>query len=54
LMSVIHTAARNGVNVFDYLNTLQIHAREVAESPEEWLPWTYRYTLESQTWRQAA
>jgi transposase len=54
LMSVIHTAARNSVNVFDYLNTLQIHANEVAESPEEWLPWTYRYTLESQTWRQAA
>lgn len=54
LMSVIHTAARNGVNVFHYLNTLQIHAKSVAESPEEWLPWTYQHTLDALTWRKAA
>jgi transposase len=53
LMSVIHTAARNGSNVFDYLNTLQRYASDVIASPEEWLPWTYRYTLESLLWRQA-
>lgn len=53
-MSVIHTAARNGVNVFHYLNALQTYADEVAQSPEEWLPWTYEYTLKSQTWCQAA
>lgn len=54
LMSVIHTAARDGANPFDYLNTLQLYADEVIKSPEEWLPWTYQHTLKSRTWRQAA
>ena len=43
LMSVIHTAARNGVNPFDYLNTLQVHARDIAEDPALWLPWHYQH-----------
>ena len=45
LMSVIHTAARNGVNIFDYLNTLQRHAESVRAGPEHWLPWNYKETL---------
>jgi transposase len=54
MMSVIHTAARGGANVFDYLNTLQRYAADVITSPEEWLPWTYQHTLKSRTWREAA
>jgi transposase len=54
MMSVIHTAARNGANVVDYLNMLQRYADEVIASPEEWLPWTYQSTLKSRTWREAA
>jgi transposase len=54
LTSVIHTAARNGVNVVDYLNTLQCYAGDVIASPEEWLPWTYQATVKSRTWREAA
>jgi len=45
LMSVIHTAARNGVNPFDYLNALQEHAADVAVQPEAWLPWNYQHRL---------
>lgn len=44
-MSVIHTAARAGVNVLDYLNVLQVHATLVKASPASWLPWTYQTTL---------
>ncbi len=45
LMSVIHTAARNDINPFDYLNELQIHASDVKETPEAWLPWNYQQRL---------
>lgn len=46
LMSLIHTAARNGFNIFEYLNALQKHADAVALSPESWVPWHYQETLE--------
>lgn len=46
LMSVIHTAARHGVNVFHYLNSLQEHASQIAAQPELWLPWHYENTLQ--------
>jgi transposase len=45
-MSFIHTAELCGANPFDYLTELQRHARELAASPGEWLPWNYRQTLE--------
>jgi hypothetical protein len=45
LMSVIHTAARAGVNVLEYLNALQTHAERVKQSPTSWLPWNYAQTL---------
>jgi transposase len=45
LMSVIHTAAKNHINIFDYLNTLQRHKGRVKEAPADWLPWNYQQTL---------
>jgi len=45
-MSLIHTCALNGVNSFDYLVELMRHAREVAASPREWMPWCYRAAIE--------
>lgn len=42
MMSVIHTAARNQINVMDYLNALQHHAEAVVREPEAWLPWNYQ------------
>ena len=47
LMSLIHTAARCGVNSVHYLNTLQTYSEHVATSPELWLPWHYERTLQS-------
>ena len=44
-MTLIHTCELNGINAFDYLTELQRHAAELAASPGEWLPWTYRETL---------
>lgn len=44
-MTLIHTCQLHGVNAFDYLTQLQKHAREVAASPHEWMPWNYRDTL---------
>jgi hypothetical protein len=44
-MSLIYTCELNGVNAFDYLNQLQLHAAEVAEHPERWMPWNYRQAL---------
>ncbi len=42
LMSLIHTAVMNKINVVDYLNTLQRHAEAVVREPEAWMPWNYR------------
>jgi transposase len=44
-MSLIHTCQLSGVNSFDYLTELQRHARDLAVSPAEWMPWNYRETL---------
>ncbi len=54
LMSVIHTAARNGINPFDYLNALQEHAADVAKQPEVWLPWNYQHRLSQLGYEMAA
>jgi len=45
-MSLIHTCELGGVNPFDYLTELDRHAGRAAVSPQDWLPWNYRETLE--------
>jgi hypothetical protein len=40
-MSLIHTCELNGVDAFDYLVQVQIHAKEVQAHPEQWMPWNY-------------
>jgi len=44
-MSLIYTCELNDVNALDYLNQLQLHAADVAEHPDRWLPWNYRDNL---------
>ena len=44
-MSIIHTCYLNGVNAFDYLTALEEHANQLAENPEQWMPWTYQEQL---------
>ena len=44
-MSLIHSCALNGVNSFDYLVELLRRPREIAASPQDWMPWNYRETL---------
>ena len=44
-MSLIHTCQLAGVNSFEYLTELQRHAAELATSPSDWMPWSYRETL---------
>ncbi len=46
-MSLIHTTELAGANPFDYLVELQKHADEVKSDPQQWMPWSYRATLES-------
>jgi len=41
-MSLIHTCQLCGANSFDYLIELQRHAKELATSPAEWMPWNYQ------------
>ena len=41
LMSIIQTAKRAGINVFEYLTDLQRHRKEVVANPTAWLPWHY-------------
>jgi hypothetical protein len=47
LSSVIATASKAGVNVLEYLVTLQQHRGEVMRCPDQWLPWNYRANLVS-------
>jgi hypothetical protein len=46
-MSLIHTAELNGVDPFAYLVALQRHHEDVAESPDDWMPWNYKATVAS-------
>jgi hypothetical protein len=45
-MSFIHTCELQGANPFDYLTEMQRYAGELPRSPQEWMPWNYRETLE--------
>jgi transposase len=54
LMSLIHTAVKNKINAFNYLNALQMHAKAVAISPQHFLPWNYQATLGAMQHHQAA
>lgn len=46
-MSLIQTCQMNKVDPFDYLTKVQLNAAAAKEKPAEWLPWTYRATLEA-------
>ena len=44
-MSLIHTCELCGANAFDYLTELDRHAEDLSSNPGNWMPWTYRQTL---------
>ena len=44
-MSIIQTARLAKINIFDYLKKLQLHASNVLQEPEKWLPWNYQKTI---------
>ncbi len=46
-MSLIHTCSLAGTNPIDYFTALQENAAEIAEAPENWLPWNYTAALQS-------
>lgn len=54
VMSLIHTAVKNGINAFDYLTALQQHAKALSLSPQDFLPWNYQATLRGNLQNQAA
>jgi len=39
-------SALGGANPFDYLTELDRHAEELSASPQDWMPWNYRQTLD--------
>lgn len=47
MMSLIHTAAQNDVNIFHYLTALSENAASVEACPEQWLPWNYHCARET-------
>lgn len=47
LMSLIHTCALCGANPFDYLTELDCHAGQLSATPQNWMPWNYRETIDS-------
>ena len=44
-MSLIQTCGMVGENPFDYLLALHRNPSQVAENPENWLPWNFRQTI---------
>ena len=44
-MSLIHTCRQCGASPMDYLVQLQEHTAEVAQHPEQWMPWNYEEQL---------
>ena len=53
-MTLIYTAQLHGENPFEYLTALMRHARDVAQTPADWLPWTFRKTLQRIAERHAS
>ena len=47
-MSLIQTCRSNDINPWDYLTEIQRHHEAAKEAPHEWMPWTYRATLEKE------
>ena len=45
-MSLIHTCELCGASPFDYLTALDRHADRAGANPRDWMPWSYRKTLE--------
>jgi len=41
ITSCIATAMQADINVFDYLNAIQLHRVAVKANPDNWLPWNY-------------
>lgn len=54
LMSLIHTAMKNGINAFHYLNALQDYVEFIPSNPEGFLPWHYEKTIAMMRQDQAA
>ena len=48
LTSIIHTSVMAGENPVDYLIALQKNKKALFKSPKDWLPWTYKDTLNNQ------
>jgi transposase len=48
-MTLIHTAELAGANTFEYLVALLQHPDEIAQNPDEWMPWNYQATLAALT-----
>lgn len=45
-MSMIHSAELNGIDSLHYLVSLLCHLPQIAACPGDWMPWSYRDTLE--------
>jgi hypothetical protein len=45
-MSLIQTAELNDVPAFDYLVAMLRHPAQVKSAPADWMPWTWRATLD--------
>lgn len=54
LMSLIETAKQNGINPYEWLNTLQRYPEQVKAHPCEWLPWNFLTTLTALSTQQVA
>ena len=46
-MSLIHTCRLNAINPVEYLTALRDHAGLMFKHPSQWLPWTFRQTLQA-------
>jgi hypothetical protein len=53
-MSLIYTCQLCEANPFDYLTELQRHAAQLSSNPQQWMPWSYRATLQEPAARSAA
>jgi hypothetical protein len=53
-MTLIYTAELHGQNPYHYLTELQRNYKAVAKMPGDWLPWTYKTTLDRMAARNAS
>ncbi len=47
IQSLLYSSAQNNINPFEYMQAILTYSKIVTHSPEKWLPWNYKISLQN-------